>query len=539
MSKLSESKGCSQSNTLNPLDMPSLTTVAFAIIVLLAFHHVLPRPGIVDLGVSLIGRVIFSLFLFSLPLFATLKSFLSAPDRWIKQYNMQPLEDYKPADHELGKRIAELVRRVKEQSSRLEITRCPTLLITSDPRWSLSAFGTFHRAFIAVSCQEIEAATQISPHQESDQFEDLVTMFTHELAHIKHGDNWKYMLAKQVITVFMGISLAGIPMTISDPATVELFFIGAPFDAWGKAITLLVYPLIVGVQVYALGLLKNIREHYADARTAQCKGKNAVRGALFALSHWRSQQSSGVSNKVKMQKLASQRVGGLAFFSRKQSIQERLSALEKGAVLHHSVRRTMFISGFAMGIVWFSFRQATFIYMDFLWIVSILLLGIMYLIPREDLGTRSAVLAATTPTLIFIGLFSSLLLHLVLTTLQYMVSGASYAVLLQEMLPYLVAAGYYILDGVLLTSALILTVPFIRHLKKAMRSGILAKQWHAGQMIIPLSFAVSVYVIISVPLRYYDSSNLSSQAIGIIIVLVLSIAMFSFLTWLTNRQNEK
>lgn len=508
MTRLTKPGNLLSSKGLNPLDMPSLTTVAFIVIVVLAFHVVIPRPTIVP-------NPFLSLLFLLIPVSATLKMFLSEPSRLIKQYDMHPLEKSEP----------ELVQRIKEVASQMGLRRNPQLLLTSNPALSIRCFGTFRNTFIVVTRQEIDAAVQ------NNQLADLVTMFTHELAHIKHGDNWKFRLARQVtlvFAVFAAVILLTAPMA---PNTMRLWFAGSPFSIWGQVTTLLVYPVIMGAQLYTFRLLKAIREHYADARAAQLRGKEAVQQALVTSELWRSSESDVGSGRPGRRRRSLQPVGVLRFFDREQSIQERLQALWDGAVLHHSVRRTMFISGFALGIVWFSLTRGEFLFLDASVVVSMLLFGIVYLLPRVGAGAPSARLAATVSGLMLGGLLSSLLLYLLLTVFEHMISGASYAFMLQELLPYLVGGGYFLLNGLVLTLALIATIPLIKRLKGAMQSGMLAREWRTGQTIIPLSFATGIYIFLSAPLRYYDASNFPTQAISLVAALALSTVLFGLLWW--------
>jgi len=519
MSAAAEPVNQPQSDDLNPLDMPSLTTVAFFVIVIMAFQVVIPAWRI-DLGMAPLAENLFKAIYISVPIMAVLRMFLSAPDRWIKRYGMEPLANWEP----------DLVSQVRECASQMGIHPYPMLFVTRNPGLSIQCFGTFRRRFIVVSRQEIDFARQ------DNEWDELVTMFAHELAHIRHGDNWKYMLAQQVVWVFMVWSLTVLLATLLLPDTIELWFVGSPFNVWSKLGTILVYPVIMGIQVYSLRLLRQIREHYADARAAQLMGQEAVHRALFASLRWRSPKAVKSSGRIGDLRPVRRFAPVLGFFGERQQALERVEALQKGAVLHYSVRRTMFISGFAMGIQWFSFNRQAFLSMDFYLIISALLFGVVYLIPRTDLGMQAVRSVLTVSTLMMAGVLSSLLLHTMLTVSEYAMSGASYAVVLEGLKP-VAAGGYYLVNSMFMTVTLIIAAPLIEHLRQCKRLGRLPKNWSIVEMIVPVAFAGGVYVFLSAPLRYYDSSNIPLQVVGLLATLLLSLVLFCLLRLRGKRRH--
>ncbi len=508
---------------LSTLDMPSLTTVAFIAIVFMAFQGIAPlnsdfyTSGDYSPTTSRLVALGSAIALFSV----CLRLFLTAPERWIKANSMRPLDEIEP----------ELVKSVTTAAHAVGLLSCPKVLVTEAPRVSIQAFGTFRRYYIVVNQQELNAAKALGAEGA------LETMLVHELAHFRHGDVWKLRLAQRVVGVFMVFALIVLSYGAASPALLQLGLNSAPRDFGVQASALLTYPLLILLQLLLLKSLRDIREFHADARVVQFRGSNAVVQALFMASRFWARGGGGAEKKQGKPGLRGLRpVLGLTFLGPTGSATARLDALRDGAVFHRSVHWAIVASGFAVGTSWLSVGSMLN-QINILFIGGLLLVSTIYLLPRigeRGQGSFRHILRAVGYFLL--GYYSCWLLALAVVTTTYIASDTYRPLLAGSLAFYLILGASVLLDTLYAALGLALTVPVLRWIIQAKKSGSLPYRWAVGEVALPVAVASGIVALCNVLLDP-NIYGLKSKIVAVALLALLIVVGASYLGLIRGRRH--
>jgi Zn-dependent protease with chaperone function len=459
----------SESEGLSPLDMPSATTIVFTLIVLMSLILVTPpvssssAPSVCGLGIwlPLIGVLLIAL-----------KLYLSSPDRIIEQNQMRPLGDLDP----------ELVKQTDLFAEALGLAHHPTLLYTEKPGLPIQAFGSFRRHFIVLNKSELTAA------KEQNASMALQTMLVHELAHFKTGDIWKLQFAKQItraVFVYSGIIAL---MGLGTSYALKILLLGSVGKRGDLIATVALFPFIMGIMVYALYLLEQIREYYADAWTERLLGKDNVVMALLKASEF--------SPKRAMDKDWS-----LSFppAQRVRVIQEHKSFLQ-------TMRRVLFVGGLVLGSQVFSLMDGG---LQILFIGNALggtFLGVSYLLPHLTESTKAPIksfkhvfVAASTFTA---GILSFMLLRTAIQFIISTLSGVYPPIVIAQLQINLWLSLSVLVSGLILALGLVSTTRIIHWCYAGMKANVIPEKWGFGLMMIPLAQS-AVMVVITNAIIYF------------------------------------
>lgn len=163
---------------LNLFALPSQTTLLFALIITMVLGTVI--LGGLERAPVLIWPLAVGLVL--LPL----RAFLARPEYNCSQFHLTPA----------GPDLARLQQAIAAESARINLPRCPGLLVSTLPV-PLHTFGSFRRWYIAAgyedACQLQNAL--LDPLKAGDARAILL----HELHHFKNGDHWKLGYTRELL----------------------------------------------------------------------------------------------------------------------------------------------------------------------------------------------------------------------------------------------------------------------------------------------------------------------------------------------------
>ncbi len=440
---------------ISPLDLPSATTAVFVLIVVMTLSLILPIGASGSLAVLTAGLPLILIL-------ASLRLFLTMPDRWIERNHMLPLAKTDP----------ELAEWMHRQAESLGIYPAPTILYTEQPGIPLQAFGTFHQRFVVINKVELDAAKGLGV------LPILKTMLTHELAHLKTGDTWKLQFAKQVVkvsSVLLMMLFAGLMSRFS----LERLLLSGPVGRADLVAMMLSFVLIFGVMLYSLTVMQSVREYYADAWVLRAQGSDVgarnLAGALIIAKHiWATNPPATVKPTSWRSRLA-----GVTFArTPQQESLNRLKAITESQVMSVPFLRTMrqvaFAGGLAVGTQLFAFdtgRQLLFAGIA----LGGIYVGLAYLLPcmtvTERTSVKSAAQAVVATVMFMAGVFCFGLLRVVIVQIIYGLSGVHRPVLISMLQGDLERFIPLAICTLALIIALVSVTPLIRWWYKEIETG--------------------------------------------------------------------
>lgn len=509
------------------LDLPSATTAVFVLIVVMTLSLFVPIGASGLLAVISTGLPLI-LFL------ASLRLFLTMPERWRARNDMLPLVEIDP----------DLDEWARKQAEDLGIGSATTFLYTEQPAIPLQAFGTFRQHFVVINKAEVDALKGLGA------LPVLKTMLSHELAHLKSGDTWKLQLAKQIIKVSSVLLLVLFAEMMISRFSLERLLLSGPVGRADLIATVLSFTLILGVMLYSLSVMQRVREYYADAWVLRAQGSEAgarnLAGALMVARHlWATVPSTTVKPTSWRSRLA-----GVTFTRTPQ--EESLSRLKAiaesrtlGAPFLQTMRQVAFAGGLAVGTQLFAFDTGTQLLFAGIALGGAYV-GLAYLLPcmtaMERTPARLAAQAVAAAGVFMAGVTSFGLLRVVIVQVIYGLSGVYRPILtsmlqgdLRRFIPLAACA-------LALSIALVSVTPVIRWWQEPMATGKNSRGDTLALFLIVFAQSVCVFAVTmmvtaaAVHLGDMRPSDAWGTLWPIVILLPLGICLTISGRWLALRR---
>jgi hypothetical protein len=509
--------------SLSLLEIPTATSVVFALVVVMSIGLLLPLDvssnGRAEAG-SLMLLSCNPLWLGLLSVFAiALRLQFTFPDRWVKKYHARRLAEMRP----------DLVNCVNDIGRRLNVDPLPTVLYTEEPGVFAQSFGTFRRRYIAFNKaelpEELAAVPSLVERQDSErpsagsQAEHFEVIAAHELAHFKNGDHWKLRLAQYILATYC----AGLIFLVAGGVIAlgpKSFLLTAPAQAWMFVITVVETLVVPGAMLYVTWVLRDIREHYADAWAKKLYGQAAVMRAWAAED--RLVAESAASNTGLNRRAWPWEYGlGLAF-ARDQTANERMEALLSGPFTPRWLRQIVFAGGLAIGSMMFSWGETGAVLLVLGTVFGGVWVSLTYLLPhmaKPSQQRRDTVLQCLVVTVIFVAgiltsgaarnimYFSVLLLTRTTYTINHDISTLLFFVVM------------VLIQGIALFVALLSLVPVIRWYHSAMQAGRLPMRWTPGLFLLLIVQGASTMAVVATIVRAVDFGLSQGDPLGLLVLL--------------------